>query len=193
MKINKSFWNNRYLNNDTGWDIGEISTPIKNYIDQLDNKDLRILIPGCGNAYEAEYLFNNGFKNVYVIDISHLALQQFKNRVPNFPENQLICGNFFEHNSQYDLIIEQTFFCAIDPKLRSDYAIHSAKILKPNGKLVGLLFDAPLNTEHPPFGGNKLEYISYFEPYFNIAIMERSHNSIKPRSDKELFIKLVKK
>jgi len=193
MDINKTFWDSRYLNNDTGWDIGEISRPIKVYSDQLENKDLKILIPGCGNAYEAEYLFGNGFKNIFVIDISPVALQQFKNRVPNFPDSQLICGDFFEHHKQYDLIIEQTFFCAIDPKLRSQYAKHSAQLLVPNGKLIGLLFNDPLNTDHPPFGGSKEEYISYFEPFFNIEIMEESYNSIKPRNGRELFIRLIKK
>ena len=193
IDLNQEFWDNRYINKDTGWDIGEVSPPIKAYIDQLNNKELKILIPGCGNAYEAEYLFKNGFKNVFVIDISNLALQEFKNRVPDFPDNHLICGDFFEHNNSYDLIIEQTFFCAINPQLRDNYAIHSAKILKPNGKLVGLLFNDPLNTDHPPFGGNKSVYISHFEPYFNIEIMETSYNSIKPRSGRELFIKLIKK
>ena len=193
INLNQKFWNNRYNNQETGWDIGEISTPIKAYIDQLKDKELKILIPGCGNAYEAEYLFKNGFKNVDVIDISPLALKQFKNRLADFPESQLICGDFFQHHKQYDLIIEQTFFCAIDPKLRSLYAKHSAQLLVPNGKLIGLLFNDPLNTDHPPFGGNKSEYLSYFDPYFNIEIMEASYNSIKPRSGRELFIKLIKK
>ena len=36
------------------------------------------------NAYEAEYLFNQGFKNVFVMDISALPLRNFKERNPNF-------------------------------------------------------------------------------------------------------------
>jgi hypothetical protein len=30
-------------------------SPIKNYIDTLKDKDIAILIPGCGNTYEAAY------------------------------------------------------------------------------------------------------------------------------------------
>ena len=35
-----------------------------------------------------------------------------------------------------------------------------ASLLNTNGKLVGLLFDAALNTDQPPFGGTKEEYAS---------------------------------
>lgn len=190
MKLDKTFWNNRYIDNETGWDLGTISTPIKEYIDQLKDKSIKIIIPGCGNAHEAEYLFKQGFNNVYLIDLSPVALNKFSERVPNFPKEQLICGNFFNHTSKYDLMIEQTFFCAINPKLRNEYAAHTAKILNTNGKLVGLLFNTPLNTDKPPFGGNKEEYLNYFKPYFNINIMELAYNSIGPRNGNELYINL---
>lgn len=193
MNLDKTFWNQRYLDKEIGWDLGKVATPLKEYFDQLENKNLRIIIPGCGNAYEAEYLFNKGFKNIFLIDLSPTALEQFATRVLNFPQDQLICGNFFEHNNTYDLMVEQTFFCAINPELRGNYAQHAANILTPNGKLVGLLFNETLNTEHPPFGGDKEEYITYFEPFFNINVMETAHNSIAPRNDRELFIKLTKK
>ena len=193
MELDKEFWDNRYINNEIGWDIGKISTPLKEYFDQLINKELKIIIPGCGNAHEAEYLFSKGFKNIFLIDLSPTAVTQFKKRVPNFPENQIICGDFFEHNNAYDIMVEQTFFCAIHPSLRKKYAQHSSTILKPNGKLVGLLFNDSLNTDHPPFGGNKKEYSHYFTPYFNIETMEPAINSILPRNDRELFIKFTKK
>jgi thiopurine S-methyltransferase len=193
MRLDKKFWNQRYIEKNTGWDIGDISTPIKEYIDQLKNKNLSIIIPGCGNAYEAEYLFSNGFNNVFLIDLSPIALNQFKDRVPSFPTGHLICGDFFKHQGKYDLIIEQTFFCAIHPSLRTDYVRHAAELLNPNGKIIGLLFNEELNHDHPPFGGSKEEYLAYFKPYFNIEIMETARNSIIPRDQRELFIKLPKK
>jgi Thiopurine S-methyltransferase (TPMT). len=49
-------WQERYLNQQTGWDIGEISQPLKAYFDQLTDKRMRILVPGGGNGYEAAYL-----------------------------------------------------------------------------------------------------------------------------------------
>ncbi|WP_028283047.1 class I SAM-dependent methyltransferase [Olleya marilimosa] len=193
MDLSADFWDNRYQTNDIGWDLGTISPPLKAYFDQLTNLDLKILIPGGGNSYEAEYLFNKGFKNVYVVDLSQTALDNLIARVPDFPSSNLILNNFFDLNMTFDLIIEQTFFCAINPSLRADYAKKASDILNVNGKVAGLLFDATLNTTHPPFGGSKKEYLGYFNPYFDIKIMDASYNSIKPRAGKELFFVIQKK
>ena len=193
IDLSASSWNNRYVNNDIGWDLGEVSPPLKNYFDQLENKDLKILIPGGGNSYEAEYLFEAGFQNVFVIDLSEKALQNIKNRVPKFPKSNLILGDFFELNDSFDLIIEQTFFCAIHPELRTKYANKMHQLLKERGKLVGLLFDAPLYNNRPPFGGSKKEYIAYFTNLFEFFVFESCYNSVKSRSGRELFINLKKK
>lgn len=193
MKFNESFWDNRYKTKDIGWDLGEISPPIKAYIDQLSNTSQKILIPGGGNAYEAEYLFKKGFQNVYVVDISDTALGNLKRRVPDFPEDQLLHLNFFNLKKSFDLIIEQTFFCALHPILRGDYVNQTYDLLSKEGKLIGLLFDVPLNAHQPPFGGSKKEYKTLFDPKFDILKMEKAYNSIEPRQGKELFIMFKKK
>ena len=193
MLFDKEYWNEKYLQDSAGWDIGYASTPLVEYFSQLADKNLRILIPGCGNAYEAEYLVDNGFTNVFLIDWSEAALSNFKKKVHHIPDSHLFCGNFFEHKGEYDLIIEQTFFCAINPSERKNYAKKSHELLAGGGKLVGLLFDDPLNDDHPPFGGNKAEYVEYFKPYFELKVFERAYNSIEPRAGRELFILLVKK
>ena len=192
INLSESFWENKYKKNKIGWDLGEVSPPLKTYFDQLTNKDLKILIPGGGNSYEAEYLFNRGFNNTYVVDISKTALYNIKNRVPEFPSSQLIHANFFDLNDTFDLIIEQTFFCAINPNLRANYAVKMKDLLNEKGKLVGVLFDAKLNKDHPPFGGNIKEYTTYFEPYFRMDVFTKCYNSFHNRQEMELFIKLVK-
>ena len=87
LDLSSTAWDNRYVNNDIGWDLGEVSPPLKAYFNQLEDKNLKILIPGGGNSYEAEYLFNLGFKNFFVVDFSKTALDNIKKRVLNF-ENQ---------------------------------------------------------------------------------------------------------
>lgn len=191
--LSDKFWNNRYETNDFGWDVGGVSEPLKKYIEQLTDKNFKILIPGAGNAYEAELLFQLGFKNVFVLDFADAPLKNIKQRLPEFPDKQLIQQDFFEHKGQYDLIIEQTFFCAIDPILRTKYVTHMNELLKPNGKLVGLLFNDALNTDKPPFGGNVQEYQKLFNAFFEIKKMEPCYNSIKPREGRELFIMMQHK
>ncbi len=187
-KFNRSFWKERYKNQTTGWDIGYPSTPIQNYIEQLTDKEISILIPGCGNSYEAEFLHDSGFKNITILDIVENPLKNFSKRVPSFPKEHLIHANFFNHQKKYDLILEQTFFCALEPKFRKDYAKKMHELLHKKGKLVGLLFDFPLTAKGPPFGGTKDEYIKLFSTYFKLKTLEKSHNSIEDRMGKELFI-----
>ena len=191
--FNREFWEHKYENNKTGWDIGFVSTPIKKYINQLNNKELRILIPGGGNSYEAEYLLNKGFKNINVLDIVAQPLNNIHTRIPEFPKNNLIHQNFFEHNNTYDLIIEQTFFCALTPELRKNYVDKMYDLLSIKGKLVGLLFDFDLTEEGPPFGGNLIEYIQLFYAKFEIKVFEKCYNSIKQRQGRELFFIFEKK
>jgi len=192
-QFNKAYWENKYLENATGWDIGHTSTPLADYFNQLINKELRILIPGGGNCYEAEYLFEQGFKNVYVIDIALQPLLNFKNRFPKFPKTHLIQGDFFNHIGKYDLIIEQTFFCALDPVLRNKYVDKMYDLLSEKGKLAGLLFNFELTEEGPPFGGSRDEYLQLFSASFNIKTLDKSYNSIKPRFGRELFFIFEKK
>jgi SAM-dependent methyltransferase len=189
----REYWENRWVTGDTGWDTGAVTRPLQEYINQLDNKQLRILIPGCGNGYEAEYLFERGFKNTFVVDLSSTALEHFHQRVPSFLSSHLLCADFFSLEGVYDLILEQTFFCALIPTLRPTYVQQMSNLLAPNGKLVGLLFDDVLNNDKPPYGGNEAEYRTLFEPFFSFQTFELAHNSIPPRAGRELFIKLCKK
>lgn len=185
--LNADYWSSRYQSNEIGWDIGEISTPLKAYFDQLKDKSIRILIPGCGNAHEAKYLIQNEFTNISVLDYASEPLERLKCEIG---ENNCIHyykEDFFEHQGEYDLIIEQTFFCAINPTERMLYAKKMKELLAPKGKLVGLLFNREFQGG-PPFGGNEIEYRSYFENVFDNIEIEPCYNSIKPRLNSELFI-----
>lgn len=193
FKLSPEYWNKTYETNRIGWDIGYVSTPLKDYFDQLSDKSIRILIPGAGNAYEAEYLWKQGFENVFVLDFSQAAIQSFLSRFPDFPESNILSEDFFQHKSQYDLIVEQTFFSSIHPSQRGDYAEKTAELLSPEGKLMGLVFNHPFNFEGPPYGGTAEEYQQLFSPYYHFKVFETAHNSIKPRKDRELFFVLVKK
>jgi len=114
--MDKDFWEDRYKTNKTSWDLGEISTPLKAYFDQLEDKSIRILIPGCGNGYEAIYLWENGFENIFILDIVEEVVSSFKKSYPLFPTNQILCQDFFSHSEQYDLVVEQFFFARFNQK-----------------------------------------------------------------------------
>jgi len=191
MKLDASYWTERYENQKTGWDIG-YSGPLSQILDLIKDKEVRILIPGCGSGYEAEYAFQNGFKNIHVLDFSQEPLEAFKKRCPEFPTSQIHQDDFFKHKGTYDVVLEQTFFCALNPELRENYADKMHDLLSPNGILSGVLFDFPLDSG-PPFGGTKENYIQLFSRKFEIEKMEHCTFSIKPRAGKELYVKFRKK
>jgi SAM-dependent methyltransferase len=192
-ELNGEYWSKRYAENDAAWDVGRITEPMKAYIDQLTDKQATILIPGCGNAYEAEYLLENGFENVTLVDFSEVLIEQVRNKFADFKvKPTIILSDFFELDQQFDLILEQTFLSALHPSLRNKYADKLHDLLKKDGKVAGVIFDKDF-PENPPFGGSKEEYEKLFAEKFEILKMEPCYNSIEPRAGAELFIILKKK
>ncbi|MEK6452332.1 MULTISPECIES: methyltransferase domain-containing protein [unclassified Myroides] len=190
--LNKDYWEGRYIENNAKWSVGAITTPLKEYIDQLPNKDIKILVPGLGHGHELLYLHRLGFTNIVGLDLTDIAMRETCDAVSDFPKDKVVLGDFFEHNGQYDLIIEQTFFCSLPKTLRKKYVDKMYDLLLPGGKLVGVLFDCEFKNDEPPFGGSKEEYTTLLSEKLNINLIETAYNSIKPRAGRELFFITIK-
>ncbi len=194
MSQNKAFWKERYLNGTTGWDIGQPAPALARFIDGLEDLNTRILIPGAGRGYEAEYLLTRGFRNFVVLDIAREPLAALRGRVPATPPKALVEADFFAYDDgPFDLILEHTFFCALEPSMRPQYAEHMLQLLAPGGTLAGLFFDFPLTDQGPPFGGSEAEYRELFGSVFHFHRLERNRHSIAPRKGSELFFIFEKK
>ncbi|MBK7109136.1 MAG: methyltransferase domain-containing protein [Bacteroidetes bacterium] len=191
--LDAHFWNQRYLSDNTGWDLGQVSPPIKSFIDHLENKAIKILIPGCGNAHEAEYLLQKGFTNITLVDISEVAVNRLQKKFAGNNFIKILNEDFFAHEGTYDLIFEQTFFCALHPSQREHYVKKMYNLLAPARKLVGVLFNVEFEKDGPPFGGTEEEYRPIFKPWFRFKIFAPCYNSIGPRMGTELFMYLEKK
>ena len=114
---------------------------------------------------------------------------------PLFPKDQILIEDFFSLNKPlfFDAVIEQTFFCALDPNLREGYVNKGFEILKSEGVIVGLLFNRKFEIEGPPFGGTFKEYEKLFLKKFIINKLEDSANSALPRKGYEFWIEFIKK
>ena len=68
-KVSKpGFWNKRYLDDNTGWDIGAPTPILTNYL--KENKSIgKVCVLGCGNGHDALELarYNN---DVYAVDFA---------------------------------------------------------------------------------------------------------------------------
>jgi len=192
LNLDESFWSSRYQLGYTGWDIGSPSPPLYQYLCQLHTKNITVLVPGAGNGHEVAAAWDLGFKQIFLLDISNLPINNFLEKKPDFPSHHTIHQDFFAHESQYDLILEQTFFCALDPALRTEYVKKMHRLLLPGGRLVGVLFNRQFDGAGPPFGGSATEYRQLFEPYFELEKLESCYNSIPQRLGHEVFINLRK-
>ena len=193
--MDSKYWSDLYTNNDTGWDIGFPSTPLKTYIYQLTKKDLAILIPGCGNAHEAGYLLSQGFSNITLIDFVRSLTAKLEKRFSNEVGKRVrvVTGDFFDHQGKYDLILEQTFLSALEPSRRPQYVDTMHSLLKEGGHLAGVLFSKVFDEAGPPFGGTIDEYEKMFKDRFIIKTLEPCYNSIERRQGSEVFINMIAK
>ncbi|MDP2176152.1 MAG: methyltransferase domain-containing protein [Bacteroidota bacterium] len=189
--LDQNYWDSQYKSETTGWDLGMVSPPIQSYFEKVQQKDARILIPGCGNTYEAEYLLQNGFTNITVIDIAPTLVETLKLKFDNNKHITIILGDFFELNGTFDYIIEQTFFCALPPTMRQKYVWKMHQLLANHGQLVGLLFNREFEI-NPPFGGSADEYRTLFNESFKFNHFSTANNSIINRANTELLIDLEK-
>ena len=193
MKLDAEYWQSRYAEDDAPWDLGAISPAILEILDGLDNKSMQILIPGSGRGHEAVYLRQKGFSNVYLCDWASGAFDYLLEGFPSYPKEQLLIQDFFTLDQKFDLILEQTFFCALPRTMRYDYARKMGELLTDEGRLTGLLFASEFEKPGPPFGGTKIEYISIFEPYLEVEYMAIAMNSIPPRQGNELIFRALAK
>lgn len=183
------YWNRRYIEGNTPWDLGYPSPALMDYVRNHASKETKILIPGGGHTPELPALWDEGYRHVYVCDWSEKALEYAKSQNVEIPEDRFILGDFFKLEDDFDLILEQTFFCAISPRLRSEYAQTVARLLQNNkGELAGVFFHRDFEHDGPPFGGFEEDYLKVFSPHLNLVRSGMNEKAINPRMGSELFM-----
>jgi thiopurine S-methyltransferase len=191
-KLDKTYWDTRHKESQTAWDIGYANSIHTDYVKANYPKNAKIIEPGAGNAHEVSALWEDGYTNVYAVDYSSTAKDAFISKNSNFPSEQYLVGDYFDIKGNFDLILEQTFFCALDPNLREAYVNKTHSLLNTNGRVMGVLFNFE-KSDGPPFGGDINEYKCLFENKFEIICLEEAKNSIPERQGNEIVFELLKK
>ena len=191
------FWEKSYQEGNVKWDIGK-PTPIfsKWAHDQIRKQTICVL--GAGNGWDAINLSKIGH-NVTAVDFSYSAINNMKKAADELNVKiNLLHENIFNLDKFYintfDIIIEYTCFCAIDPDQRNQYVEIVNSILKNNGKLVAIFFplDRDVYDGGPPFGVDFNQTIMSIKKYFSLVHKEFSKLSIKPRIGREVYVILEK-
>ena len=192
MDKNRKYWNDRYLSNDTPWDLQGPSPPLAQYLKGIPNKSAYLLFPGAGYGHEVAFAHQIGLTNSYYLDFSQTASKFFKERNPSISELNILTSDFFSLSMSFDYIIEQTFFCALNPDLRKKYVETMHRLLSKGGKLAGLFFATEFDKLGPPFGATEELYRTLFGDLFYIPRFEIAKNSVGPRAGNEYFFEFEK-
>ena len=85
MQLDAEYWNRRYEQGNSPWDMGRPSPPLIEYVGGIEDKTTRILIPGAGKSYDAVWAMEHGFENVFILDWASEAIDHISNLFPDFP------------------------------------------------------------------------------------------------------------
>lgn len=177
------FWESRYQDKFIPWDAGKVPDSLRQYLPRL-RPGTRILIPGCGSAYEACYLAENGF-DVLAIDFSPAAVALAKKNLAGFGDIVRLADFFeFDPGKPFDVIYERAFLCALPRKMWSGYAERCAQLLNPDGVVAGFFFFAE-TPKGPPFGTSQPELDALLNPHFERIEDQPVTDSIEVFSGKE--------
>ena len=126
----------------------------------VDVSGKRAIVPGCGRGYDVFVLARAGAAQAVGLELSRTAVEQAR----AFQEAQgwgdlgskvdFQVGDFFDSNREegaYDVGYDYTFFCALHPTMRKDWANAWRRALKPGGVLVTLVY--PVDSTADPSTG----------------------------------------
>ena len=188
----KQFWEDLYISGDATWDLGG-STPIFESISK-DISPGKICIIGCGKGHDAVMFAKKKFE-VTAIDFAPSAISYLNHlaadaKVDIHAINTDIFNLSNEYYNQFNYVIEQTCFCAINPTMRNNYEQLVSNLLVKGGLLIGLWFplDKNISEGGPPWATSIDEVKNLFSTRWEIERDEFSSLSIKPRKDREKLI-----
>jgi SAM-dependent methyltransferase len=170
------FWDVRYDSGRMPWDNRGVPKNVKDYIARTPPG--RILIPGCGSAYEAAAFHEAGW-SVTALDFSPVAVERAKVILGSF-DHLVVLGDFFKHEfgePLFDVVYERTFLCSMPQRLWPNYVARMCQLIRPGGNLVGFFLYGQA-VEPPPYPMTELQGKMLFGRDFKCAEDEPISDSL---------------
>ncbi|KAL7219476.1 hypothetical protein ACSBR2_012513 [Camellia fascicularis] len=174
----------------TPWDLGQ-PTPVMVHLHQAGALPKgRALVPGCGSGHDVVAI---ACPERYVVglDISDEAIKkaiELSSSLPNADYFTFLKEDFFtwRPTELFDLIFDYTFFCAIEPDMRSAWASQMRDLLKPDGELITLMFPISDHVGGPPYKVSVADYEEFLNPIgFKAVSIVDNELAIAPRKGSE--------
>lgn len=190
-------WDARYRQGTDGWELGKAAPPLQTFLEhhpQAPQADGPVLVPGCGRGHEAALLARRGFE-VVGLDFSTEAIRAARRLYGDQARLRWLQADLFDAEAlnggglvsgSLSGVLEHTCFCAIHPNQRAEYHRTVARLLRPEGWLLGL-FNCHQRQGGPPYGSDPGELAAgWSELGFQALIWEPAQGSVPGRGDEWL-------
>ncbi|XP_016471121.1 putative thiol methyltransferase 2 isoform X1 [Nicotiana tabacum] len=174
----------------TPWDLGQ-PTPI--LVDLHQRGALpkgRALVPGCGSGHDVVAIACPE-RFVVGLDVSENAIKQATKLFSSSKRAEYFAfleADFFTWRPThlFDLIFDYTFFCAIEPEMRAQWASRIRDLLKPDGELITLIFPISDHEGGPPYKVSVSDYEEVLHPLgIRAESIVENNLAIPPRRGRE--------
>ena len=187
-----AYWDFLYRDDDASWELGRAAPPLVDLFTADPPTGRRALVPGCGRGHEARLLAGLGAR-VTAIDIAPAAIAAARACGPADAAIDYRVLDLFDLSrtpGRFDLIVEHTCFCAIEPARREEYVDQVAAVLAPGGALVGLFY-AHGRPGGPPFTVDADELRVRFGRRFAVQSLGVAAGSVLGRHGHELLARFT--
>jgi SAM-dependent methyltransferase len=188
-----AFWEASYREARDGWELGAPTPPILRALGTIPAaRDALVL--GCGRGHEVRAVAAAGWERVVGVDFAEAARREAE----RLTGAEL--GSRIEWRTQdlfdlpktdpgaYDLVVEHTSFCAIDPARRAEWMAVVRAVLRPGGRLLGLFYTHG-RPGGPPFGATVAEVREALRAVgLRVERDEMPADSIERRRGEELLV-----
>lgn len=183
-------WNARYEEGTARWDLGKVRATVRR-IAEAEPKS-RVFLPGAGYGHDAIGWGLAGHHAV-AADFAPLAVEGARTRIEQagvadrvtarevdiFALSDDLLGSF-------DRIWEQTCLCAIDPSQREAYVDAMATVLRPDGQILGVLWNNGFE-DGPPYDMRKDDIVPLLERRFVLVEVSDVPDSPEHRTPEWFF------
>lgn len=144
----KVYWNNRYNERRNQFEWIKPYRDIKLFLDNLLEKDKKILIPGCGNSTLGGEMVKDGYQDIISFDFSDVVVNQMKERYnkdkyKNLKYEVMDIRDIKYPDNTFDYVLDK---CTLDALVCGDEDLvmkalsEYIRVLKPNGLCVIISF-----------------------------------------------------
>jgi len=169
-----AFWDERYRARFTPWDANGVPPALVRFVESA-RPGPRVLVPGCGSAYEAGYLDAHGF-DVTAVDIAPEALARAREVLRDAVAARVLKqADFFTLDVEIDWVYERALLCALPVRLWSRYGAAMHRLVRPGGLLAGFFYvdeQAAEPRRGPPFAARRKEIDGLFSVGFKCVADE---------------------